>query len=193
MPLFELYIKEGYLPHIINVKTNIYFQQLIQIINTTLNQDLQFSRNLTSGIINKLKRILNIIASSVPYEPNLSSISSKTGIRRESVYDFLNYLEEARLINTIRKLPKGITALQKPNKIYLENTNLNYALQERPDIGTLRETFLLNQLRNAGYEVSLPPKYDFLVDEKHIIESGGKNKLVSDKNILIAMGNSFNS
>jgi predicted AAA+ superfamily ATPase len=190
LPLFISYLKEGYLPVIKNVNSDLYLQQLIQIINTTVNQDLQFSKKLSTGSINRLKRILGIIAESVPYEPNITSIASKIGIRRELVYNFLTYLEQARLLNNIRKKPGGITTLQKPGKIYLENTNLNYALQANPDIGTIRETFFLNQLRNAGHNVQLPKeKGDFLVDGKFIFEVGGKDKQVSNKNMYIAADN----
>jgi len=87
----------------------------------------------------------------------------------------------------VRKPAKGITALQKPNKIYLENPNFNFALKAVPNPGTVRETFFLNQLHNAGHNVELPEfKYDFLIDEKYIVEVGGKNKTVTDKQVFIA-------
>lgn len=79
--------------------------------------------------------------------------------------------------------------MQKPDKIYLENTNLTYALKSSPDIGSIRETFLLNQLKNLKKEVRLPDSGDFLVDDL-IIEVGGKNKDPSQikhlENYLIA-------
>lgn len=187
LPLYSLYLKEGYLPVIKNIKQEFYLLQLVQIIHTTLTQDLQLSKNLTAGAINKLKRIFGVIAESVPYEPNITAVATKTGIRRETVYEFLSYLEDSMILSSVRKGAKGITALQKPNKIYLENPNFNYALQAVPNSGTVRETFFLNQLRNAGHNVELPEsKYDFLVDEKHIVEVGGKNKTVTDKNVFIA-------
>ncbi len=187
LPLFIRYLREGYLPIIKNVKPETYTLHLIQIINTTLIQDLQLSKKLNAGAINKLKRLLSVIAESVPFEPNISSIAKKAGITREMVYEFLTYLEQAKLLNSIRKKPKGIAALQKPDKIYFENPNLNFALQENPETGTVRETFFLNQLKNAGHNIILPDlKYDFLVDNKHIIEVGGKNKTVKDKEVFIA-------
>ncbi len=185
LPLFHLYLKEGYLPIIKSISSDLYFQQLIQIIDATINQDLQFSKKLSIGAINKLKKILSIIAELVPYEPNITSIATKMGVRRELVYDFLTYLEQAKLLNSIRKKPKGNTVLQKPDKIYLENSNLNYALNSNPEIGTIRETFFLNQLRNANIEIALPKKYDFIVNNKFTFEIGGANKQVSDKNVFI--------
>ncbi len=190
LPLFNQYLKEGYLPVISGIKSEDYQIQLIQIINTVLIQDLQLSKNLTPGAIAKLKSLLGIIAESAPFEPNISAIAAKSGIRRETVYEFLDYLEQAKIINSVRKAPKGITALQKPNKIYLENTNLSFALKTLPNSGTLRETFFLNQLRNAGHNVSLPEElHDFYVDGSLTFEIGGKNKTVNDKTIWIAADN----
>lgn len=187
LPLFSLYLKEGYLPIIKITRRELYLLQLIQIINTALVQDLQLSKNLNAGAINKLKTLLGIIAESVPYEPNITAIAAKSGIHRETVYEFLAYLEQAKILNSIRKNPKGVTALQKPHKIYFENPNFNFALQEYPEIGTIRETFFLNQLRNAGHTLNLPDStYDFLVDNKYVVEVGGKNKTVKDKDVFIA-------
>jgi len=70
---------------------------------------------------------------------------------------------------------KGISLLQKPEKIYLENTNLSYALEINPDIGSIRESFILNQLINSGHKVFYPKRGDFFVD-KYTIEVGGRQK-----------------
>ena len=187
LPHFTNYLKEGYLPIIMDTDPETYSLQLVQIINTTLNQDIHLSKKLSAAAIAKLKQILGIIAQSVPFEPNISTISQKTNIGRDTIYDFLTYLEQAKILNSIRKIPKGVAGLQKPNKIYLENPNFNYALQSNPDAGTVRETFFLNQLRNAGHEVNLPEsKYDFWVDNSHVFEVGGKNKTVTSKEVFIA-------
>jgi hypothetical protein len=85
------------------------------------------------------------------------------------------------MLNLIHQASKGVAVLQKPDKVYLENTNLSYALKDEPDKGALRETFLLNQLRNAKRHVSLSKEGDFLVDKKWTLEVGGKSK--GDKQI----------
>ena len=66
----------------------------------------------------------------------------------------------------------------KPDKIYLNNTNLNYAYCKESKIGAIRETFFANQLQ-LSYEVTIPSKGDFLVDDKYLFEIGGKNKKFS--------------
>jgi predicted AAA+ superfamily ATPase len=89
---------------------------------------------------------------------------------------FLLHLERARLLNLLHYSTKGVAALQKPDKIYLENTNLSYALKDQPEKGSLRETFFLNQLRNSKHQVHLTDKGDFIVDKKWTFEVGGKTK-----------------
>ena len=103
---------------------------------------------------------------------------------------WITYLANAGLLNTLSREGKGVSTLQKPDKIFLENTNLSYALKESPDVGSIRETFAMNQLSNAGLEVVLPESGDFLASGLHI-EVGGKNKTAKqlagiDKSIIAA-------
>src|SRR5690606_4031702 len=105
---------------------------------------------------------------------NVSAISRKVETSRDSVYEWLTQLEKARLLNFLIADGKGVSLLQKPDKVYLGNTNLSYALKANPEIGSVRETFLLNQLKNLKKEVSLPESGDFKVDNL-VIEVGGKN------------------
>ncbi|HRQ51213.1 MAG TPA: HTH domain-containing protein, partial [Agriterribacter sp.] len=135
----------------------------------------------------------------VPFQPNISELARKLNISRDTIYDYLKYLEKALLINSLHAQGKGISLLQKPEKMYLENTNLFYALKPDPNIGSIRESFLLNQLVNSSHRVFYPKKGDFWVDEI-IIETGGKlksskqvsgidNAYIADDNILTGAGN----
>ena len=109
---------------------------------------------------------------------------------RDSIYAWLSNLENARLLNLLAAEGKGVSILQKPEKLYLENTNLMYAMKALPEIGTVRETFLLNQLVNAKLSVTLPKTGDFYTRNTYI-EVGGKNKtnkqVKSQDNHLIAV------
>jgi predicted AAA+ superfamily ATPase len=105
---------------------------------------------------------------------------------------YLHYLENARLINSLSAAGRRISVLQKPDKIYLENTNLLYALSpDNVDKGALREAYFMNQLSNTKYEIALPLKGDFLIDDKYTFEIGGKNKtskqLANIPNSFVAM------
>lgn len=172
--LFRKYIQHGYLP-IISEGEETYLTKLYQIINTTLENDLIYISGYNSGTAFKLKKLLSVIAESAPFKPNITALARKLEISRDSIYLYIHLLGSAKLLNTLVHRGKGVSTLQKPDKIFLENTNLAYALRERPEIGNLRETFLLNQLLNAGHQVNLPEQGDFLVNDL-IIEVGGKNK-----------------
>lgn len=112
-------------------------------------------------------KILGIIAHLTPFKPNISELAEKTGINRLTLYNYLHFWEEARLIQLV--YPSGISTstLQKPEKIFLENTNLSFVLSDtnNPNIGSVRETFVLNQLRNA-HQVEILKSGDFLVNNK---------------------------
>lgn len=180
MPYFREYLKVGYLPIIAESRIEDIPARLIQVINTVVESDLAYTETFDSGTANKIKKLLGVIAESVPFKPNISALARKLNISRESVYLWLIYLDNAGLLNSLSREGKGVSTLQKPDKIFLENTNLAYALKESPDIGSIRETFTMNQLVNAGFNVSLPLKGDFLANGYHI-EVGGKNK--TDKQI----------
>lgn len=177
LPLFKSYLQHGYLPIITESSTAEIPMRLSQVINTIIESDLAYIEGFDAGTARKIKKLLGVIAESVPFKPNISSLSRKMQASRESVYAWIKFLEEARLLNTLRQDGKGISTLQKPDKIYLENTNLAYALRENPDIGSIRESFILNQIVNMGLEISLPKQGDFKVGDM-VLEVGGKNKTI---------------
>ncbi|WP_322571342.1 hypothetical protein [Rhodohalobacter sp.] len=124
----------------------------------------------------KIKKLLGAIAESAPFEPNISKLASKLGLGRDTVKIYLNNLDRARLLNLLQRSTKGVAALQKPDKIYLENPNFSFALRSDPEPGTIRETFFLNQLRNSGHTVELAKSGDFMVDQSITFEIGGPSK-----------------
>ena len=175
LPVFKEYLKRGYLPIITESPPETIPVLLQQIINTVVESDLAFIADYNAGTGYKVKKLLGVLAESVPFKPNISSIARKIETSRDSVYEWLIQLEKARLLNFLITEGKGVSLLQKPDKVYLENTNLSYALKTSPEIGSVRETFLLNQLKNLNKEVRLPQSGDFLVDDIGI-EVGGRNK-----------------
>ena len=190
LPYFREYLKYGYLPIIAESRKEDIPVRLIQVINAVVESDLAYTESFDSGTANKIKKLLGVIAESVPFKPNISALARKLEISRESVNLWITYLANAGLLNTLSREGKGVSTLQKPDKIFLENTNLSYALKESPDIGSIRETFAMNQLSNAGLEVVLPESGDFLASGLHI-EVGGKNKTAKqlagiDKSIIAA-------
>jgi predicted AAA+ superfamily ATPase len=188
LPDFKNYLKYGYFPIINQTSPEGVTTRIFQIINTVLESDLAFAKDYSSSNITKIKKLLGVISVSVPFEPNISKIAEKLGLGRTTVYSFLAHLQDAKLIRMINKPNRGINYLQKPDKIYFENTNFAYALQAEPNSGTLRETFFANQLANAGHRLELSTKGDFLIDEKWAVEIGGKSK---DGEQIKGLDNSF--
>ncbi len=176
---FRDYLEFGYYPFFIENKKT-YPVRLEQIVKLTIENDMQFIEGFAPHNTRKIFQLFHILATNVPFKPNISKLSAKTGIHRNTLVQYIHYLEKARLINSLSATGKNISSLQKPDKIYLENTNLHFALSpENANKGSLREAFFLNQLKNSGHQVSLPQQGDFLIDHKHTFEIGGRDKTSS--------------
>jgi hypothetical protein len=176
-PVFEYnhYINYGAYPFFTE-GVNEYKRKLLNTINLILENDLPAVHTIDFGHISKLKRLLYSVATSAPFKPNISKLSVKTTVTRPTLILFLNYLEKALLIHQLRAKNIGVSALSKPEKIYLHNTNLIFQLsKENANTGNIRETFFLNQVSNR-YEINYGKTTDFFVDNKYYFEVGGKNK-----------------
>ncbi len=126
--------------------------------------------------IPRLRQLMGVIAESAPFVPNISRLSEHIGLNRQTLLSYLHYLEEAQLVRPLYMEGKGISVLQKPEKLYLDNTNLMYLFKgSAMDAGNARETFLANQLAQ-GYRLAYSARGDFLLEGKHTIEVGGRNK-----------------
>lgn len=172
---FRNYLKSGYYPYFLETERD-YLMSLEQVITTVMETDLQFIEGFDVSGSRKMLALLKVIAASAPFKPNISAISQKTGLHRHTVLQYLQYLEKARLIRLVNQPDKYLSRLQKPDKVFLENPNLFFALNhDLVNTGSLRETFALNQLL-VKHRVNLHPKADFLVEQKYIFEIGGKTK-----------------
>lgn len=172
LPLFKDYLKRGYYPFGLENELDI---RLGQIIIQSLETDIPQFANLSVGTSHKLKRLLSIIAESVPFKPNFSKISEIIGVSRNSLDDYFSYMEKAGLIGQLRNETSGIRGLGKVEKVYLDNTNIIYNLVgDKSNIGNIRETFFFNQMRLKN-EVISSEKADFQIDN-YTFEVGGKNK-----------------
>ena len=185
---FNEYLKHGYYPFFAE-NINTYHLRLEKVVRLIIEEDLQFIAGFNPHHSRKIYQLLFILSTNVPFKPNISNLSEKTGISRNMIVEYLYYLNNAKLINSLTAAGKSISTLQKPDKIFLENTNLSFALSpNNTDKGSLREAFFMNQLKNTGHEINLPLKGDFLVDDKYTFEIGGKGKSAKQ---LIGMENSF--
>ena len=168
---------KAYLPFgLVKGNEQDYLTRVFQIIDACLAYDLAFINDYSAEHQSKIKRLLGILSETVPYIPNILELATQLQIGRNTLLMLLQHLEQASLINLINKTGKGFSVLQKPDKITLENTNFCYALSNVPDEGSMRETFFVNQLRNAGYTVEVADTADYLIDGKITVEIGGKSK-----------------
>lgn len=175
---FQDYLQYGYYPFFKESEVN-YHMRLQQLIRTIVEYDMAELQGFDIRNAKKMLQLLYIIAQNVPFKPNLSKLSEQSKIHRNSLVNYLYFLEQGRLIRLIH--PSGISTsiLQKPEKIYLNNTNQLYAMAvEPPSKGTLREVFLCSQLETQ-YQLNIPKKGDFVVNGQYIFEVGGKNKTAS--------------
>lgn len=188
LPYFKLYLTHGYYPFF-RGNEMIYFQQLNEVVGLVIDMDLPQAASILPSAKEQLKRLLGAISSTVPYAPNMQNLAALLHISDyRTLLKYLVLLEEAQLIQLLQSAAKGNKKLQKPEKIYLNNTNLTKAIGTiQTNIGTDRETFFLNQLRTVA-SVHYPEHGDFLVNHHYVFEIGGKQK---NRHQLKALPNAY--
>lgn len=172
---FGNYLKYGYYPFGLADMPSVH-QRINQLIRTIVEVDMAELKDFDIRNAKKLLQLVYVIAQQVPFKPNITSLASKTGIHRNTLNNYLHYLEQAKIISLLFPAGNSVAVLQKPEKIVLNNTTLLYALAEQQSvIGTVRETFFLSQLY-PFHKVQLPKQGDFMVDGKHTFEVSGIGK-----------------
>ena len=172
---FDDYLSFGYYPYFLEGKDD-YFNRLNETLNMILEVELPMLRGLEIAYIPRIKKLLAVIGESAPFIPNITQLAAKIGISRQTLLIYLKYLEDAKLINQLYKKSRGLSVLEKPEKILMENTNLIELFNgENANTGSRRETFVLNQLLHS-HKVDFSEESDFFVDSKYTFKVGGKNK-----------------
>ncbi len=176
VPIFKEYLKGGAYPFFVGSSAT-FMQRLLSTVNVIIENDLMAIEHFTYATLVHTRRLLALIADSVPFKPNISELSRKTGISRDILLKIIDLLEKSEILISLRQHSSPTGYLTKPEKIYLNNTSLLYSLtlNQNPETGTLRETFFANQLKEK-HTINLAEKGDFLVDGSYIFEVGGKNK-----------------
>ena len=172
---FNNYLNYGYYPFYSEDIIG-YKRRLRQMVRIIVEYDMAELKGFDIRNARKMLQLLQIIAQQVPFKPNLVKLAEKSGIHRNTILNYLHFLEEARLIKLLYPSGNSIAKLQKPEKLYLDNTNLLISLSnENNSVGTVRETFFYNQL-NIKHNVYEPKQGDFDIDGQIIFEVGGRNK-----------------
>lgn len=173
--IFKEFLQYGAYPYSIENYNN-YHQRLINTMLLTIETDLPAILNIDYSSVVKLKRLIYVIASSVPFKPNISELSKKIRVSRDTLLRYLHYLEDAHLINLLKTEKSGMSYFAKPDKLYINSPDMLYAIgNEKVNTGTLRESFFFNQLKTVK-NLYYTPAGDFNVNNECIIETGGKNK-----------------
>jgi len=172
---FDNYLNYGYYPYYLE-STTTYHRKLMNTIILMLEIDLPYLRHVEVKYIHKLKKLLYILAQSVPFHPNVSQLSADMDVSRHTVMLYLNYLEESKLLNLLRSKASSDAMLAKPEKVYLHHPNLLHTIGKvAVNKGNERESFFYNQVKNK-YKVEYSNAGDFLVEGKYTFEIGGKSK-----------------
>ena len=173
---FHEYLRYGYYPFYITNPID-YYALIEQTENYVIDVELPQQRNVLPANCRKIKALLNVLAQQVPFDVDVSKLASASELQRNTVLEYLRHLQDARLINVLYSDLVSVKKMQKPDKVYLENPNLLYALSTSPvQIGTVRECFAVNQL-SYGHTVEYGrDKGDFKVDGKWTLEVGGARK-----------------
>ncbi|UBM61606.1 AAA family ATPase [Candidatus Sulfidibacterium hydrothermale] len=173
---FQNYLKYGYYAFSYEDKEK-YSEKLKNIIAVILESDIPSVVDIPFVSVNKMKKLLHVLATSSPYTPNLTALGEKIGVAdHRTLLRYLDYLEKATLLRSLSQKAIGNTILRKPEKLYISNTNFVFALEpERIDKGTLREIFFFSQTA-INHVITLPKNGDFLLNNQYVFEVGGKRK-----------------
>ena len=172
---FRNYLKSGYYPFYKGIHSG-YAERLQQVMNQVLESDFPSAENVNYTTIQKTRKMLMILSESAPQTPNMEKLYRELETDRNQGLKMLHALSSADLLSLLSSDSVSMKNLSRPDKIYCENTNLMYALCPNAEIGTIRETFFLNQLRASEYSVAYPKQGDFLVSNRYLFEVGGKGK-----------------
>lgn len=174
LPYFEQYCKYGYYPF---YKEDLegFHAKLLEVVQQTIEMDIPSVDNVEYATVQKLKKLLGIIALQVPFIPKMEDLYGQLETSREQGLKLLDLLEKSALLSQLKNRTKAIRQMSSPDKLFLDNTNLMYAYNRSPEIGTIRETFFNNQV-GTKHKLNSVKKGDFLIDGKYTIEVGGADK-----------------
>ena len=171
---FKKYLEVGYYPFYKSVHHG-YYQRLQSVANQVIEVDYPIVDDITMSTIRKTKKLLMLLAERAPQLPKMNELYKELETDRNQGLKMLYALQRGGLLLLLSDNAKSPDNLSRPDKIYINNSTMMYALSPRVDTGTLRETFFMNQL-SQGHEVRYPKAGDFLVDRKYLFEVGGKSK-----------------
>lgn len=174
-PLFEEYLRVGYYPFY-DGNEQEYYSRIENVVSFIIDQEMTQFCGVEPAYTRKLKAMLLFLANNVPYDVSIAKLSSYLEINKTTVLSYLSSMQRAELLNLLYADNLSVTKMQKPDKVYIHNPNMLYALSTEEKIGTIRECFVVNQL-SAKHTVEYgKTQGDFKIDGKITFEVGGKDK-----------------
>ena len=174
-PLFEEYLRVGYYPFY-DGNEQEYYSRIENVVSFIIDQEMTQFCGVEPAYTRKLKAMLLFLANNVPYDVSIAKLSSYLEINKTTVLSYLSSMQRAELLNLLYADNLSVTKMQKPDKVYIHNPNMLYALSTEEKIGTIRECFVVNQL-SAKHTVEYGnTQGDFKIDGKITFEVGGKDK-----------------
>ena len=184
LAFFNDYLKDGFYPYFLDNKS-YYSETLLKHINLALEIDVTYLNQIDLQYLPKLRKLLQIIASQVPFSPNVSKISAEVQTSRATIMNYLRYMKNARIINMLFSNGNE-EEIKKPDLVYLHNTNLMYAIDpENISSKILRQTFFYNQV-GYQHQIKSSGKADFKVNDQYHFSVGGKYMLPAEENYFAA-------
>ena len=174
--LFKEYLEKGYYPFLLEGEGE-YHTKIEQVVNYIIETELPLICKVDVANVRKLQALVSMICSETPFELNANRIAAALEIGRDTVVEYLKYLGDAKVLNLLYSGTKKVGKLSKPDKVYLENPNIMYALAPtKVEIGTLREVFAVGSLSVSHTVEYGKAQGDFKIDGRYTFEIGGRNK-----------------
>ena len=171
---FEKYLKNGAYPFYRTSK-NSYIQKLLSASMQVIETDLPMIYTIDHDKINSLKKMMIMLCQNEPYDINISKLCGAVELNQRTLYKYLGILQSAGLIRILGAKSNGVSIISKPEKLYLDNTNLFSIFCDSPKKGTIRETFFASSV-SYNHSINYPKSGDFILDGKYTFEVGGKDK-----------------
>ena len=179
----QSYLHHGYYPFYIE-KHN-FTENLLKSINAMIEVDVLFTKQIDVKYVSRLKKLLYLLVLGGSESPNVSNLAKDINTSRATVMNYMNNLEEARLIHQIYK-HSNTEGPKKPARVLTHNTNLLYAiLSGAPSDQEVMETFFTNSIwRHHKVETTRKSGLYIIDDDKQVcVCDKNAKKRIKDPNV----------
>ena len=165
---FRDYLHHGFYPFFLEHRN--FEENLLKTMNMMTEVDILLIKQIELKYLTKIKKLFYLLAVEGPKAPNISNLAQEIETSRATVMNYIKYLSDARLINTIYH--QGDEFPKKPSKVMMYNPNLMYAIYPIVAVEQeIMETFFVNTMWkdhvvNQGTKDNcyiIDGKYDFRV------------------------------